>query len=65
MPDHNLKCEKKKRFTPASQSIISPQVKFLFGGKPIITELKKPVVKSETISRVKALITSEFRPASI
>ena len=48
IPDHNLKCDKRKRFTPSSQPIISPQTKSLFGGKPIITEIKKPVNKLET-----------------
>ena len=70
IPDHNSKCEKRKRFTPASQPIISPQVKSLFGGKPIITEVKKPALKPETKSRPeiesrpepRASTASESRP---
>jgi len=46
IPEHSLKCEKRKRFTPVTQPIISPQPKALIGGKPIVTEVRKPETKS-------------------
>ena len=66
IPDHSLKCEKRKRFTPVTQPIISPQPKALIGGKPIITEVRKQETKSILKPRPSTSIEirSESRPES-